>query len=221
MKTIYRPSPNFEARLSDTAVDMLVVHYTGMTSSNAALERLCDKSTIVSAHYLIDEEGVLYQLVDEAVQAWHAGKSFWRGNTNINSRSIGIELVNPGHEFGYRPFPKKQMESLIFLAQDIITRHPIPPRNVVGHSDIAPARKQDPGELFDWKQLAEAGIGLWPEPSEKPRNDVATMLAHYGYDVSQEGFLTAFQRHFDPDNLTGSADATTVALAAGLLHFID
>ena len=221
MNVVYHPSPNFENRPSEISVDMLVLHYTGMASSELALRRLCDLASKVSAHYLIDEEGVLYQLVDEEVQAWHAGRSSWRGHTNINSRSIGIELVNPGHKLGYKPYSKAQMDSVISLALDIIARHPISPRNIVGHSDIAPARKQDPGELFDWQQLASAGIGLWPEPMEGVVGDIKNMLTNYGYDSTQEGFLIAFQRHFEPDNVTGLAAPKTMAIAAGLLRLID
>jgi N-acetylmuramoyl-L-alanine amidase len=146
MKRIDKPSPNFEARPANSSIDMLVIHYTGMASGKAALDQLCDPAAGVSAHYLIDEDGTLYCLVDETTRAWHAGLSSWRGNSDINDRSIGVELVNPGHNFGYRAFPDPQMETAIALAQDIVTCHPIPPRNVVAHSDIAPLRKLDPGE---------------------------------------------------------------------------
>lgn len=138
---------------------MLVMHYTGMQSGRAALERLCDEEAKVSAHYLIEEDGRIFQMVDEAHRAWHAGVSAWRGHTDINARSIGIELVNPGHEWGYRAFPKEQMESLIALSKAILERHPIPPENVVGHEHVAPERKQDPGELFDWEWMRREGIG--------------------------------------------------------------
>ena len=218
---IDRPSPNFEARPPDVPIDLLVLHYTGMESAKAALDRLCDNTSKVSAHYLIDEDGELYRLVDESSRAWHAGESSWRGNRDPNSRSIGIELVNPGHELGYRPFPDPQVDSLIALAQNLVARHPIPPRNVVGHSDIAPSRKQDPGELFDWRRLALAGIGLWPVSATGAVTDVPTMLAHYGYDTSGPSAIAAFQRHFRPDNLSGTADKTTADLAAGLLRLID
>jgi N-acetylmuramoyl-L-alanine amidase len=221
MKGIDNPSPNFEARPANSPIDMLVLHYTGMTSGKAALNRLCDSAAGVSAHFLIDEDGTLYCLVDERARAWHAGKSFWRGNSDINDRSIGIELVNPGHEFGYRAFPEPQMETLITLAKDLITRHPIPPRNVVGHSDVAPSRKQDPGELFDWRRLAAMGAGLWPEPATKVEREAAEMLARYGYDISSTDIITAFQRHFRQSNITGIADDETTALAAGLLRLIE
>ena len=221
MNGIDKPSPNFEARPANSPIDMMVIHYTGMASGKAALNRLCDSAAGVSAHFLIDEDGTLYCLVDERARAWHAGQSLWRGNSDINDRSIGVELVNPGHEFGYRAFPNPQMENLIALARDLIARHPIPPRNVVGHSDIAPSRKQDPGELFDWRRLAAAGVGLWPEPATKVDGDAAEMLARYGYDVSSTGTITAFQRHFRPSDITGIADDETTALAAGLLRLIE
>lgn len=221
MKGIDKPSPNFEARPANSPIDMLVIHYTGMVSGKAALNRLCDSAAGVSAHFLIDEDGTLYCLVDERARAWHAGQSLWRSNSDINDRSIGVELVNPGHEFGYRAFPDTQMERLIALAQDLIERHRIPPRNVVGHSDIAPSRKQDPGELFDWRRLAAAGVGLWPEPATSVDGDAAEILARYGYDITAAGTIMAFQRHFRQSDLTGIADDETTALAAGLLRLIE
>jgi len=214
---ILRPSPNFEPRPEGTVIDMLVMHYTGMTSGAEALERLIDPSAKVSAHYMIDEDGTIYSLVSEEMRAWHAGLSFWRGKTDINSRSIGIELVNPGHEFGYRPFPKAQMDALIPLARSILSAHPIPPRNVVAHSDIAPTRKDDPGELFDWKDFAAEGIGLWPEPAEEEAPAVG--LADYGYDTSDmSAAIVAFQRHFRPTNLDGEFDAECRRLLLSLLR---
>src|SRR5262249_42163258 len=154
-------------------IDMLVLHYTGMQSAAAAIDRLCDPAAKVSAHYLIEEDGTAWRLVDETRRAFHAGVSFWQGTTDVNSASIGIELVNPGHEWGYRPFPDAQMQTLETLAQEILRRHAIPPDRVVGHSDVAPARKQDPGELFDWRRLADAGIGLWPEEGGRAAPDLA------------------------------------------------
>lgn len=214
---ILRPSPNFEPRPEGAVIDMLVLHYTGMTSASAALDRLCDPEAKVSSHYLIDEDGSVYSLVPEEMRAWHAGLSSWRGQTDVNSRSIGIELVNPGHEFGYRPFPKAQMDALIPLARSILSAHPIPPRNVVGHSDVAPARKDDPGELFDWKELAAEGIGLWPEPAEAEAPAIG--LADYGYDVSDmEKAAIAFQRHFRPANLDGVFDQECRRLLLSLLR---
>src|SRR5262249_6695143 len=143
-------------------IDMLVLHYTGMRTGEAALERLCDPVAKVSSHYLVEEDGTTWRLVPEEKRAWHAGVSFWAGERDINDFSIGIELVNPGHEFGYRPFPEAQMQALEALARDIVDRHAIRPHRVVGHSDVAPTRKTDPGELFDWARLARKGIGLWP-----------------------------------------------------------
>ena len=216
------PSPNHGPRPDGALVDMLVLHYTGMRDAASALTRLTDPAAEVSAHYMIDEDGRTLQLVDEARRAWHAGVSFWRGHADINSRSIGIELVNPGHEFGYRAFPEAQMVALIELAGDILTRHPILPRNIVGHSDVALARKQDPGELFDWQRLAAAGIGLWPEEREAGVAEVPGMLATYGYDVADpDAAVAAFQRHFRPTGIDGVADAECARLLAGLLAAID
>ncbi|HET9629299.1 MAG TPA: N-acetylmuramoyl-L-alanine amidase, partial [Novosphingobium sp.] len=153
-----QPSPNHDERA--LPVSMLVLHYTGMPTGEEALARLCDPRAKVSAHYFIDEDGTVTQLVEEERRAWHAGRSYWRGVTDVNSASIGIELVNPGHEWGYREFTRAQMEALCPLAADIIKRHDIPRANVVGHSDIAPSRKQDPGELFDWPLLARLKLAL-------------------------------------------------------------
>ena len=198
---------------------MLVLHYTGMPTAAAALARLCDPAAEVSAHYLIDEDGSVHALVDEERRAWHAGVSFWRGQGDINSRSIGIELVNPGHEFGYRPFPVAQMAALAELATAILARHPIPPRNVVGHADIAPRRKEDPGELFDWAWLAGLGIGLWPAaPLPGSEAEVAAMLSAWGYETADpSAALRAFQRHFRPSRCDGRADDETVGLLTALL----
>lgn len=162
MNIIPRFSLNFNARPLEP-ISLLVLHYTGMRTAQEALLRLCDPAAQVSAHYVVDEDGTIYQLVEEEMRAWHAGVSCWRGRENINDLSIGVEIVNPGHEFGYRPFPAAQMEAVAALCNDIVERHPaIEPRNVVGHSDIAPERKEDPGELFDWAWLASRGVGLWP-----------------------------------------------------------
>ena len=215
---IERPSPNFDERPPDTPVDMLVFHYTGMPSGEAALERLCDADARVSAHYAIDEEGTVWRLVEDAQRAWHAGQSFWRGRPDVNTRSVGIELVNPGHEFGYRPFPEAQVAALEALARDILERHPIPPRNVVGHSDVAPRRKTDPGELFDWPRLAAAGIGLWPRAHGEGEGNVAAMLGEFGYETADlAATVRAFQRRFRPARIDGVADGETVALLRGAL----
>lgn len=193
------PSPNFNERAIGKAVNMLVLHYTGMPTAEDAIARMCDSSAEVSSHYMIDEDGKIYQLVDETKRAWHAGVSFWKGETDINSCSIGIEIVNPGHEFGYREFPEKQMQSVIALSKQIVEKYSILPENVVGHSDIAPTRKQDPGELFDWKRLAENGIGLWPSSDETITEtyDEMTMLENIGYDISDtEAAKKAFHLHY-------------------------
>ncbi|HEY2837419.1 MAG TPA: N-acetylmuramoyl-L-alanine amidase [Rhizomicrobium sp.] len=219
MIPIARPSPNQDAR-GGAAVDMLVLHYTGMASGVAALARLCDPAARVSAHYMIDEDGAVYALVPEEHRAWHAGISYWAGANDINARSIGIEIVNPGHEFGYRPFPDAQIASLIIVARDILARHAIPPWRVLGHSDVAPARKDDPGELFPWARLATEGIGLWPTPGDDPgEGAVPDLLAHYGYDpdAPPEKTITAFQRHFRPSRVDGMADAETRRVLSGLI----
>ncbi len=203
---------------------MLVLHYTGMPTAEEALARLCDPAAKVSAHYTIDEVGVIYRHVPEERRAWHAGVSFWAGETNVNGRSIGIELVNPGHEFGYRPFPEPQIAALMELAQGILSRHAIPARNVVGHSDVAPARKADPGELFPWRRLAEAGIGLWPTPvKESSPRDFLQQLSQFGYGIPPEvdgpveAVIAAFQRHFRPSCIDGVADDECAAILAALL----
>ena len=169
MNMIEAPSPNFDGRTAPPS--MIVLHYTGMQSGQAALDRLCDAAARVSAHYLVEEDGRVFRLVAEERRAWHAGASFWRGRRNVNGDSIGIEIVNPGHEWGYRPFPAVQVEAVIALLADIRTRWTIEDRDIVGHSDIAPNRKEDPGELFPWAALAEAGHGLWrrhPSPPARP-----------------------------------------------------
>jgi len=215
------PSPNCDARPGGAAIDMLVIHYTGMQSADAALARLTDPASQVSAHYLIDEDGSVIRLVSEDKRAWHAGVSSWRGRAGVNATSIGIELVNPGHEFGYRAFPEPQMSALESLGREILARHPIPSRNVVGHSDVAPTRKCDPGELFDWPRLAAAGVGLWPRTEDMaaaPEDQVAPLLAAFGYDVTDErAAVVAFQRHFARHRLDGVADPATRRILAALI----
>ncbi|MDE3015563.1 MAG: N-acetylmuramoyl-L-alanine amidase [Pseudomonadota bacterium] len=217
------PSPNFDSR-DGQPVDMLVLHYTGMASAREALERLCDPAAGVSAHYLVEEDGAVHALVPESERAWHAGVSHWRGNSNINQRSIGIEIANPGHDCGYRRFPKPQMEAVARLSKAILARHTIPARNVVAHSDIAPTRKKDPGELFDWEWLAERGIGLWPAASgQRPAvsESKEESLAAYGYDITALPAATAaFQRHFRPKTLTGEWDEECEGLLASLLSMV-
>jgi len=235
-KIIWQPSPNFDDRDDGAPTDMLVLHYTGMETGAAALARLTEEISQVSAHYLVEEDGAIYQLVEEKKRAWHAGVSAWRGETNINSRSIGIEIVNPGHEFGYRAFPDIQMASVVDLSKDIVERKGILPTHVVGHSDVAPTRKEDPGELFAWEKLSEIGVGLWFEkgwvadlirPSLHVGNDgdaVQRLREHLrgiGYAVAEFGsfddelsvVIKAFQRHWRPDLIDGVADSVTQAAA--------
>jgi len=216
MKRIERPSPNQDER-GPAPVDMLVLHYTGMRTAAAALARLTDPAARVSAHYTVDEDGTVYAHVPEDRRAWHAGVSHWAGASDINARSIGIELVNPGHEFGYRAFADAQIAALITLCHGILLRHPIPSARVLGHSDVAPARKEDPGELFPWERLAQAGIGLWPAPLADGRG--AEALAAFGYDpdAAPDKAILAFQRHFRPLRLTGKWDSDCAARLAGLL----
>jgi N-acetylmuramoyl-L-alanine amidase len=227
LPVIERPSPNHDER--GGPVDTLILHYTGMQSAEAALDRLCDPVAAVSSHYVVDEDGTVFRLVPENRRAWHAGVSFWRGHSTLNARSIGIEIVNPGHEWGYRDFPALQMASVCDLCLGILARHPIPARNVVGHSDVAPDRKEDPGERFDWAGLAENGVGLWPPDAPDlgttgairdaaQLRPVRAALAEIGYRVAPEGaldpalatVLRAFQRHWRPEAVTGQADDGTL-----------
>lgn len=214
------PSPNHDDRA--LPVSMVVLHYTGMPSSTDALRRLTDPAAKVSAHYLIAEDGNVLRLVDEHRRAWHAGKSWWRGIADVNSASIGIEIVNPGHEFGYRAFPEPQMEALLPLLAGVIGRHAIRPGNVVGHSDIAPARKIDPGELFDWPRLARHGLAATtPEARTDPYwTDAGMILAleRYGYDVSDHrAAVSAFQRRHRPAAFDGVIDGESRAILLALL----
>tara|TARA_R110002020_G_scaffold48634_1_gene138463 strand:- start:3578 stop:4339 length:762 start_codon:yes stop_codon:yes gene_type:complete len=230
-----RPSPNHGERRDGRTPDMLILHYTGMPSAQAALEWLCAEESQVSSHYFVDEEGRILQLVPEGRRAWHAGQSHWKGETDLNSASIGIEIANPGHAAESPPFPDAQIEAVIRLCRDIIDRHAIPAERVLAHSDIAPMRKQDPGEIFPWNRLHREGIGHWVEPlpvgggrffqegdSGQPVEALQTMLALYGYGVRADGSydaetaaaIRAFQRHFRPARVDGVADASTI----GTLH---
>jgi N-acetylmuramoyl-L-alanine amidase len=209
MQITQSPSPNHGQRRS--GIDMLVLHYTGMTTAKAAMARMCDPAAEVSAHYLVDEDGTVTQLVAEERRAWHAGAAFWSGVTDVNSRSIGVELQNPGHEYGYRDFPATQIAALTDLAGGIVARHAIPPALVLGHSDVAPRRKQDPGERFPWATLAAAGIGLWPDfdRSAGP-GDAAAQLAAIGYEtLDLAAAIAAFQRHWRPARCDGVLDFET------------
>ena len=219
------PSPNYNNRPPGTDIDILVLHYTGMLETAQALERMCNPTTEVSAHYLIDLDGKILKLISETKRAWHAGISSWRGDCNINDRSIGIELANPGHEFGYQEFSKPQIDSLIKIAKEIITRHPIPARNIIGHSDISPTRKKDPGELFDWHKLALKGIGHWPEISniknikQVDRSNYELALKAYGYETSDLSATTlAFQRHFLPNRCDGLPDQEMFSILENLIN---
>jgi N-acetylmuramoyl-L-alanine amidase len=230
------PSPNFDDRHGQP-IDMLVLHYTDMLSAQAAVERLCDPEARVSAHYVVGETGEVFALVDEAMRAWHAGESSWRDHSNINHRSVGIEVANPGHSHGYVPFPKVQMQAVAALSKAIIDRHAIPARNVVGHSDVAFLRKADPGELFGWPMLARAGVGLFPfdaHPmvgSDLARGDngkkvirLQTALANWGYGLKLDGdygektekCVVAFQRHYRPADISGMWDDECAGLLAAL-----
>lgn len=231
MDIVSKPSPNFDAR--NAPLDMLVLHYTGMETGQAALERLCDAEAKVSAHYVVEEDGRIFQLLDEDVRGWHAGVAGWRGITDINSHSIGIEIVNGGHDFGLPDFPDVQIEKVMALCTDILSRHTIKSRDIIGHSDVAPARKQDPGEKFPWKHLAQNGIGYWPhidsedrrvlfEADERDRGVavVQSGLGHIGYGIEVTGKLdaatrlvvAAFQRRYRPDQVDGIVDVMTLEL---------
>jgi N-acetylmuramoyl-L-alanine amidase len=236
IETLPAPSPNFDSRTAPP--DMIVLHYTGMQTGEAALARLRDPAAKVSSHYLIEEDGRAFALVAEERRAWHAGVAFWKGERDINTVSVGIELVNPGHEFGYRGFPGPQIATLIGLLDEIRGRWSMPNGRIVGHSDVAPQRKQDPGELFPWARLAQAGHGLWPEPPAAPgaplgEGDEGTGvfalqagLTRLGYESAPSGrydaatstIVTAFQRHWRPARVDGIADGETRARLVHLLR---
>ena len=217
---------------------MIVLHYTGMQTGEAALARLRDPEAKVSSHYVVEEDGRVFSLVAEERRAWHAGVSFWKGRRDINAASIGVEIVNPGHEFGYRPFPQAQVEAVIALVGEIRGRWSVEDGDIVGHSDVAPDRKEDPGELFPWKALAEAGHGLWVEPAPAPGLPLVegeegagvfalqAGLTRLGYDCAPSGrfdvrtgsVVRAFQRHWRPDAVDGVADGETRARLIALLR---
>ncbi len=244
MQVTRADSPNFNDRRHP--LDMLVLHYTGMATGEDALERMCDPEAEVSAHYMVWEDGRVTQLVDEDKRAWHAGVSSWQGQQDLNSRSIGIEIVNGGHDFplpdgSLPPYPRPQIHALLDLVHDILGRHAIPATRILGHSDIAPLRKQDPGEHFPWERLARAGIGLWPQIDGTTKEIIGkgvergasgssiwrlqTMLSEigYGFDVTDiygeacEKVVTAFQRRWLPEQVTGQADLTTLR-RIGVIH---
>jgi N-acetylmuramoyl-L-alanine amidase len=218
---IWTPSPNFGERT--LPITMLVLHYTGMKSGAEAIAWLANPASKVSAHYVVDEDGQIVHMVREEQRAQHAGLSHWRGVTDCNSASIGIEIVNPGHEWGYRPFPKEQMDALVPLVAEIVGTYSIHPRNVVGHSDVAPARKLDPGELFDWEQLARLKLAV-PRPVKgliDPQwSDAAFLLAleRFGYGIADgPAAVVAFQRRFRPENVDGKIDGQCRAILWSLL----
>jgi N-acetylmuramoyl-L-alanine amidase len=232
------PSPNHGDRNGGRQPDMIVLHYTGMPDAGAALERLCTPAAKVSAHYFVFEDGRVVQLVSEKRRAWHAGLGRWGSDTDINSCSIGIEIVNPGHEFGYRDFPKRQIAAVTALCRGILTRNTIPPARVLGHSDVAPARKLDPGEKFPWQTLHESGVGHWVKPAPIADGELLALgdrgeavqavqqaLRQYGYaiednanfDSATHEVVAAFQRHFRPERVDGVVDASTRATLQQLL----
>jgi N-acetylmuramoyl-L-alanine amidase len=236
-------SPNFNERPDDAIIDLLVMHYTGMKTGAEALTRMCDHNSQVSAHYMVDLDGTVISLVPEDKRAWHAGISCWRGIASLNDTSIGIEIVNPGHEFGYDKFTDEQMQSVISLSQEIISRYRIEAVNVVGHSDIAPSRKQDPGELFNWQLLAKNGVGIWPDVKTVKNPDrilvhpgkegvdvgrVQKMLSDFGYHIRVDGYygsktedvIRAFKRRFATETLNISWDNLAEARIKKLLEII-
>jgi N-acetylmuramoyl-L-alanine amidase len=231
------PSPNHDERSGP--VDMLILHYTGMKTAQAALDRLRDPAAAVSSHYVVDEDGTVFRLVAEDRRAWHAGVSYWQGHSALNGRSIGVEIVNPGHEWGYRDFPVLQLAAVCDLCLGLLARHAIPARNVVGHSDVAPDRKDDPGERFGWRALAENGVGLWPVDAvdlgtRGVVRDAATLrpvraaLGEIGYRVAPEGgadpalstVVRAFQRHWRPEAVTGQVDDGTLVRLLGVRELV-
>jgi len=226
-----RPSPNFGDRRDGRPVDLLLLHYTGMETGQGAEDWLCDPRSEVSCHYIVHEDGRVVQMVPEEKRAWHAGRSFWKGETDINSCSVGIEIVNGGHEFGLPGYPDRQIDAVIAVSRGIVVRHGIAPERVLAHSDVAPGRKRDPGELFPWRRLAQQGIGHWVEPSPsvggrffaqgdsgQPVEALQSMLALYGYRAAITGVfdentaadVAAFQRHFRPGRVDGVADISTI-----------
>ncbi|MCO5130888.1 MAG: N-acetylmuramoyl-L-alanine amidase [Xanthobacteraceae bacterium] len=232
------PSENFGERNKGLVPDMILLHYTGMPDLEGTLYRLCTEGTEVSAHYVVLEDGRILQCVPEAKRAWHAGVSYWAGETDINSCSIGIEIVNRGHDWGYPDFPLRQIAAVIALSRGIMIRRNVPPHRVLAHSDVAPARKQDPGEKFPWRSLADSGVGLWVEPAPivagetlRPGangdqvRELQAALARFGYGIEADGrygvqtreVVTAFQRHFRPQRVDGIADPSTMQTLQALL----
>ncbi len=239
LKADWRPAANQEPRRDGQSPSILLMHYTGMASAERALDWLCVPESRVSCHYFIDETGHVTQMVREEMRAWHAGEAFWAGDRDINSASIGIEIANPGHDAGYPDFPDAQMRAVEALSRDILGRHSIPPQGVLAHSDVAPHRKADPGEKFDWARLARAGVGHWVEPSPVAGDAglgpgdrsgeieaLQERLAAYGYEIAPSGqycaqteaVVTAFQRHFRPALVNGRADRSTLETSRRLVE---
>lgn len=232
------PSPNFGERNKGLVPNMIVLHYTGMPDAEGAIARLCGAGTDVSAHYIVLEDGRVVQTVPESKRAWHAGASFWAGEDDINSCSIGIEIVNRGHDWGYPDFPGRQIAAVIALCRGIMLRHDLPAHRVLGHSDVAPSRKKDPGEKFPWHSLANSGVGHWVQPAPLVRGEAIRIgaegehvralqqaLARYGYGIELSGMydtsttevVTAFQRHFRPERVDGAIDHSTLTTLQTLL----
>jgi N-acetylmuramoyl-L-alanine amidase len=234
------PSPNFDNRIGGPS-DILLLHYTGMQSGDAALTRLTATESKVSAHYVVFEDGRIVQCLPEDKRAWHAGVSSWAGESDINSRSVGIEIVNPGHEFGYADFPLRQTAAVISLSKTILHRNPaILPERVLAHSDVAPSRKQDPGEKFPWELLADSGVGHWVRAAPLNVSGMTLMTGYtgeavsrmqrllkaYGYGVEETGtfddvthdVVVAFQRHFRQARVDGVADPSTLMTLRALVE---
>jgi N-acetylmuramoyl-L-alanine amidase len=233
-----RPSPNHGERKGVVKPNMIVLHYTGMADNDAALKLLSSSGSEVSAHYVVLQDGYIIQMVAEDRRAWHAGASSWAGDTDVNSCSIGIEIANPGHDHNYPDFPRRQIAAVIALCRSIHMRYKIPADRVLAHSDIAPARKQDPGEKFPWRLLADSGIGLWVKPApittgpiyvlgetNPTIEEAQKLLARFGYNVNHSGYfdgttrdaVAAFQRHFRPARADGVLDVSTLATLKALL----
>ncbi|SNT61040.1 N-acetylmuramoyl-L-alanine amidase [Tardiphaga sp. 215_C5_N2_1] len=232
------PSPNFGDRNKGLVPDMIVLHYTGMPDPEGAIARLCSAGTDVSAHYIVLEDGRIVQTVPEAKRAWHAGVGFWAGEEDINSCSIGIEIINRGHDWGYPDFPSRQIAAVTALCRGIMLRHDLQPHRVLGHSDVSPSRKKDPGEKFPWHSLANSGVGHWVMPAPIVRGETMKLgtagddvlalqhaLARYGYGIETDGqynaptmeVVTAFQRHFRPERVDGLVDHSTLTTLQALL----
>jgi N-acetylmuramoyl-L-alanine amidase len=233
------PSANYGDRRHNRTPDMIVLHYTGMESAEGALVRLCKAGTEVSAHYVVLEDGRIVQCVPEALRAWHAGTASWAGESDINSCSIGVEIVNGGHDWGYPDFPGRQIAAVIALCRGIMIRRGIASHRVLAHSDVAPGRKKDPGEKFPWRLLASSGVGHWVRPERIVRSEALTLgasgdavlalqdkLSVYGYAAPRTGqydavtmeVVTAFQRHFRPERVDGVADYSTLATLQALVE---